>query len=43
LVIDGLRILDVPVGSQDFVMHFLDEVLFQVVAHIDDFFFLRDA
>ncbi len=28
LVIDGLRILGVLVGSQDFAMHFLDEVLF---------------
>jgi hypothetical protein len=28
LVINGLRILGVLVGSQDFVTHFLDEALF---------------
>ncbi len=28
LVTDGLRILGVLVGSQDFASHFLDEVLF---------------
>jgi hypothetical protein len=27
-------------GFQDFATHFLDETLFQDVAHIDDFFFL---
>jgi hypothetical protein len=27
-------------GSHDFTMHFLDEVLFQDMVHIDDFFFL---
>jgi hypothetical protein len=30
-------------GSQDFVMHFLDEVLFQDVAHIDDFPFMGNT
>ncbi len=35
-VIDGLRILDVLVGFQDFAMHFLDEALFQDVIHIND-------
>jgi len=43
LVTNGLRILGVPMGSQDFAMHFLDEVLFQDVAHIDDLPFLGDA
>jgi hypothetical protein len=28
--------LGVPMGSQDFVIHFLDEVLSQGVAHIND-------
>jgi hypothetical protein len=31
------------VGSQDFVVHFLDEALFQDLAHIDDLLFLGDA
>jgi hypothetical protein len=43
LVIDGLHILGVLVGSQDFATHFLDGVLFQDVAHIDDFPLLGDA
>jgi hypothetical protein len=43
LVIDGLHILGVPVGSQDFTMHFLDELLFQDVAHINDIPFLGDT
>jgi hypothetical protein len=43
LVTYGLHILDVPVGFQNFVMHFLDEVLFQAVAHIDDLFLLGDV
>jgi hypothetical protein len=30
-------------GFQDFAVHFLDKVLSQDVAHIDDFLFLRDA
>jgi hypothetical protein len=30
-------------GSQDFAMHFLDEVLSQDVAHIDDLSLLGDA
>ncbi len=33
---------DVPMGFQDFATHFLDEVLFQNVAHIDDFPLLGD-
>jgi hypothetical protein len=43
LVIDDLHILGVLVGSQDFVMHFLDEVLSLNVPHIDDFYFLGDT
>ncbi len=43
MVIGGLRILGVLVGSQDFVMHLLDEVLSQDVAHIDDLPFIGDA
>ncbi len=43
LVIDDLRILGVSMGSQDLVLHFLDEVLFQNVAHINDFLFLGDT
>jgi hypothetical protein len=34
LVINSLHILGMLVGSQDFAMHFLDEVLSQDVAHI---------
>jgi hypothetical protein len=30
-------------GFQDFVMHFLDEVLLQVMAHIDDLLLLGNA
>jgi hypothetical protein len=30
-------------GSHDFITHFLDEVLFQEVAHIDDLLFLGDT
>jgi hypothetical protein len=37
LVINGLCILGVPMGSWDFFIHFLDETLFQDMAHIDDF------
>jgi hypothetical protein len=43
LVIDGLLILDVPMGSHDFTSHFLDEVLFQNMTDINDFPFMRDA
>jgi hypothetical protein len=39
----GLCILGVPLGSQDFATHFLDEDLFQDVVHIDDFPFLGNA
>jgi hypothetical protein len=42
LVTYGLHILGVPMGVQDFVTHFLDEVLFHNVAHIHDFFLLGD-
>ncbi len=44
MVTYGLCILGVPMGSHDFTMHFLDEVLFENVArHIDDLPFLEDA
>jgi len=43
LVTCGLHIMGVPMGSHDFTMHFLDEVLFEDVAHIDDLPFLGDA
>ncbi len=36
LVTNGLCILGVLMGFQDFATHFLDEVLFQDVAHIND-------
>jgi hypothetical protein len=36
LVANGLHILGVPMGSQDFAMYFLDEVLYQNVAYIDN-------
>jgi len=36
-------ILGVLVGSQNFVTHFLDEVLSQDVVHIDDFPLLKNA
>jgi hypothetical protein len=42
-VIDGLRTLGVLVGFKNFVTHFLDEVLFQNVMHIDDFSLLGDT
>jgi hypothetical protein len=38
-----LHILGVPVGFQDFATHFLDEILFQDVVHIDDLPFLGDT
>ncbi len=43
LVTSGLCILGVPMGSWDFAMHFLDEVLSQDVTHIDDLPFLGNA
>ncbi len=43
MVINGLRILNVLVGFQDFVMHLLDEVLFQDLVHINDFLFLGNT
>jgi hypothetical protein len=43
LVTDGLRILGVLVGFQDFTTHFLDEVLFQDMVHIDGLPFLGDT
>jgi hypothetical protein len=43
LVIDGLRILGVPMGFQDFATHFLDEILSQDVAHINDLPLLGNA
>jgi hypothetical protein len=33
----------VPTGSQDFATHFLDETLFQNMAHIDDLFLLGNT
>jgi hypothetical protein len=36
LVTNGLRILGVPMGSQNFVMHFLDDVFSHDVMYIDD-------
>jgi hypothetical protein len=30
-------------GCQDFATHFLDEISYQDVAHIDNLFFLGDA
>jgi len=43
LVIDGLRILGVPMGSKDFAMHFMDEVLSQDVVHINDLLLLGNS
>jgi hypothetical protein len=40
---NGLCVLGVLMGSQDFVTHFLDKVLFQDVVHIDDFLLLGNA
>ncbi len=42
-VTDGLRILGVLVGSQDFATHFLNEVLCQDLVHINNFPLLGDA
>ncbi len=43
LVTDGLRILGVPMGPQDFATHLLDETLSLNMVHIDDLLFLGDA
>ncbi len=43
LVINGLCILGVLVGFYNFSIHFLDEVLFQNMTHINDLLFLGDA
>jgi hypothetical protein len=43
LVTSGLCILGVPLASEDFVTHFLDEVLSQDMPHIDDFPLLGDT
>ncbi len=43
LVTDGLRILGVLVGSQDFATHFLNEVLCQDLVHINNFPLLGDT
>jgi len=43
LVINGLLILGVPMGFQDFSMHFLDETLYQNVAHVDNLPLLGDT
>jgi len=43
LVKNGLWILGVLVGFSNFATHFLEEVLFQDMVHIDDLFFLGDA
>jgi hypothetical protein len=42
-VTNGLHILGVRVGSQDFATHFLDGVLSQDVVRIDDVFLLGDT
>ncbi len=41
-IVNGLCIFGVLVGSQDFVTHFLGEVLSQDMAQIDDLFLLGD-
>ncbi len=38
LVTYGLCILGVPMGFRDFATHFFNKVLFQNVAHLNDFF-----
>jgi hypothetical protein len=43
LVTDGLCILGVPMGFQDFATHFLDETLSHDMAHINDFPLLGNA
>jgi hypothetical protein len=42
LVTDGLRILGVLLGFEDFTTHFLNEDLFQDMAHINDIPLLGD-
>jgi hypothetical protein len=43
LVTNGLRILVVTMGFQDFATHFLDEISYQDVAHINNLFFLGNT
>ncbi len=43
LVTNDLHILGVPIGSQGFVIFFLDEILSQDVAHINDLLLLGNA
>ncbi len=43
LVTNGLHILGLLVGFQNFVMHFLNEVLFQDVSDINDIPLLGDV
>jgi len=43
LVTYGLHILVVPMGSQNFATHFLDETLSQDMAHINDLSLLGDT
>ncbi len=43
LVTNGLHILGVLIGFQDFITHFLDEVLSLNVAHINDLPLLGDT
>jgi len=43
LVINGLCILGALVGFQNFVTHFLDQILFQDVVHINDLFLLGNT
>jgi hypothetical protein len=43
LVIDDLRILGVQMGFENFVTYFLDEFLFQNMAHINDFLLLENT
>ncbi len=43
LVTYGLHIFGVPMGFQDFAMHFLDEVLSHDVAHIENLHLLGDV
>ncbi len=43
LVIDGLCILGVPMGFEDFVTHILNEALSHDMVHIDDLPLLGNA
>ncbi len=43
MVIDGLRILGVLMGSEDFATHFLDEVLSHDLTHINDLHFMGNV